>query len=259
MERGLNSLYKILILFLTLGSITAFAEDYQSLRLAAEGGFHFQSYSLSGTGYVASVNPASGTFFGLRVNYQKEKDSFYAFQFRNRIGQTTYTGLTGLTPTGVTLRTYFYELITYGKLLEHIENDIIKKIRLGLGYTIHRRSAELTSPNAIFTSQTHHGLTLNAAYEVLANEEWYVDTHLQFYLPWKFNEDASATGFHSSTFGWELGGELNYFLTPKIDVSVGLTFRQDRNGYTGVGARGTTDGSEALTTIAIPANITFKF
>ena len=149
--------------------------------------------------------------------------------------------------------------MVYAKLLEHLESDILKNIKLGLGYSIIRRGSDLTTPNAIFTSQSIHGLTLNAAYEMPFDDESHIDTYLQVYLPWAFSEDSNFTGFHTTTLGWELGAEFNHNLTPRIDVSAGVTVRQDMNGFTGVGARGTTNGSESLLTISIPMNVTFKF
>ncbi len=232
---------------------------HRGLRVSADGGLQMQSYSLSGTGYSSSINTASGSFWGLKVNYKKDHDAFYSFLFKFRVAQTSFSGLSGLTPSGVTLKNNQYQAVVYAKLLEHLESPILKDVRVGLGYSVIRRSSEVTTPNAAFTSQTQHGLTLNAAYEIPFNEESHIDTYVQFFMPWAFKEDASNTGYHTSTFAFELGADFNYTLTPSIDVSAGLSLRQDRNGFSGTGLRGTTDGSENLTTISVPLNITFKF
>lgn len=239
----------------------AFAEDadYRSLRIGGEGGMHLQSYTLTGTGYSSSLNTTTGVFYGFKASYQDESDSYYSFVLKMRMSATTFGGLTGLSPDSVVLKNNSYQFIVFGKLLERLESEFLKEIRIGLGYAYLRRSVTITTPNAAFTPQTQHGLTLNAAYAIPFDENTVIDTNLQVFLPWAFSEDSNYTGFHTSTLAYEIGGDIIHSLTPSIDVSAGVYFRQDRNGFSGTGSRGTTDGAEALTSISVPLNVTFKF
>lgn len=252
-------------LHLLLASIAiasnALAEDvdFRSLRIGGEGGMHLQSYSLSGSGYSAALNTTTGVFYGFKATYKNESDSYYSFLLKMRMGATSFGGLTGLTPDSVVLKNNSYQLIVFGNLLDRLENEILKEIRIGLGYSYLRRSVTITTPNAAFTPQTQHGLTLNAAYAIPFDENTIIDTNLQVFLPWAFSEDSNNTGFHTSTLAYEIGGDIIHVLTPSIDVSAGVYFRQDRNGFSGTGLRGTTDGAEALTSISVPLNVTFKF
>lgn len=231
---------------------------HEGISLTLTGGMTFESFSTSSSsGFAPSVGTKNGMAYGLEAAYQPE-DSAHRVGVSYRRNSTEYTGLTGLTPSAVTL---IHDQVQLFSMMRPWKESLThwRNLSLGLALGYQAISAEITVPNAVVIPRTQMGIYLLSQYLSELATDLKFDARFRVELPFYTQESGSSSGSYQYSLATEFQWDLVYTVSDLVDIGVGLMFRLERSVYTGTGTNGSVDASHGDMIYGVPLVLRFKF
>jgi hypothetical protein len=225
--------------------------DYQ-VKLRIQLGTAFDSYSLSGTGFNASLPvKRSGLLWGGEAEYRLDSSPIMLFG-RLRGWSTNYTSISLVTPSTIDVTKRIY---TVGAA--YFPWDELFAFSMGL--TFQTRDATETSPNATVTSVQKYGFEFGAIYEKPISEDFIFGSRASLFFPVYYNELFKNTGYYLYSLSAEGNISISYSVSHIVSLAVRLWARHERAEFKGTGLRGVTDGRESELSFGIPLEVQISF
>ncbi|GEM_PF-5293300 len=222
-------------------------------RVSIHAGPSFWGYRLRGSGFNATLPLTSGSTIGLRANRDLDLN-WRAFVYGAKTG-AEFSGLTGLTPSAISLRQYQLSLgFSYDPKFE----GVFEGVRLEVGYGVQWSRADLTSPNAAVSPNDLAGPTLGVSYEKPLRD-LKLRTSLTLWFAHWFRETRLKTGSVENLIQFQWSLEVGYPVTQSLTAFMGTAVSLEKQGFSGSGDRGVTNAGQTTTIVSFPIRLEVQF
>lgn len=247
----------ILIAFVCslLFSPLALAEDFGSegFSLDIGGGLSYMDAQLEGTGFAGKLPSTQGMAYGAVVSRGWSKRGM-KLSLKYNQAQADMDAPSTVTPSSISAVRSEYGL----SLLATASETFLGSFRYGAGYQVVQYAVDDNTP-ALITDQTTYGFAIYLERDIQFSEKWFSTLDLSVYAPNNFSERDANSGFNARFLGLGIGYQLNFKVKEELAIYLGVDYRRDAVGFSGTGARGTTNARDTRTLISVPVGIRWDF
>lgn len=203
------------------------------------GGYGFDSYALTSSGFSITTAYNGGPRFGVEIRSKLSSESDKKIFLRAQRGTTETTGLSGLSPSSITVE----RTEVQAALALPLGSEGVYSLLVGYGYR--SRSAPRTATRIAVSDTSEHGPLIGLLGYYQLSALWKIETELSFVFPASFTENSLSTGAPESALHSLLGVQVLRRLDSSKQFGFGVGIQNTSRKFTGAGARGTSGAGES--------------
>jgi hypothetical protein len=234
-------------LMLKAASVSSETAEGHSVRVGY--GPLYGSYSHASTGFKVSTPASLGEIKTLEGRTSISDDIAVRARFRHQ--NVLFKNIPDTSPNQVRVIRNHYNLSAV--------------TAIGSGYTVggglffEQRLPSSTAPTEIVTKIQETGLAGSFAVPFQLSDIFVSNTRVEFEVPLIFRELGPTSGSYNSAYNLEFGTDISHTVNSWQELSLGLSLRQSKIFYQGVGERGSRSATDTQVDFWFPIEIRISF